>query len=136
MCRNLFGRLGLADRIDSHTKEVKDFVRPELATEIRITLLLCGGGLTADSPLLRQRGARRMLGWTRVPDPMMFGCRLRRTRGQTVPLPDRLLWTMVRRRRALRGGVPARLTLPVDSTVVGRAGREQVGTGDSSRIHG
>ena len=44
-----------------------------------------------------------------------------------VPLPDKVLWTMVRRRWALGGRVPKKLTLLLDSTVVVRYGLKQAG---------
>ncbi len=43
-----------------------------------------------------------------------------------VPLPDELLWRMVRQRWALAGGAPKKLTLMMDSTVV-RYGKKQAG---------
>ncbi|MDE0083325.1 MAG: hypothetical protein OXT72_11830 [Gammaproteobacteria bacterium] len=76
-----------------------------------------------------RRGVRRILGWVRVPDPTTFGCWLRRASRLMVPLLDELLWRMVRQRWALRaGGVPKKLALMLDSTVLVRlwieAGRE------------
>ncbi len=47
--------------------------KPGLMTEVWITLLLYGGGVIDDLPLLERRGVRRIFGWTRVPDPTTFG---------------------------------------------------------------
>ena len=41
-------------------------------TEVRVALLHRGSGMRGDTPLLGQRGVRRILGWTQVPGPMTF----------------------------------------------------------------
>ena len=127
LIRKLFDRLGLAGWIDSRAGREKGFFRPSLMVEVWVVLLLYGGGVMDDLPLLDRRGVRRIFGWVRVPDPTTFGRRLRRTAERMVPLLDALLWHMVRRRWALSGGSPKRLTLVVDSTVVVRYGRKQAG---------
>ena len=38
-----------------------------------VVLLLYGGGVMDDLPLLERRGVRRVFGWTRVPHPATFG---------------------------------------------------------------
>ena len=96
--------------------------------EVWIALQLYGGGVMDDLPLLDRRCVRRIFGWVRVPDPTTFGRWLRRASGCMVPLLDELLWRMVRQRWALRaGGVPKKLTLMLDSTVVVRYGEKQAG---------
>lgn len=127
LVRKLFDRLDLAGWIDGRTSGEKGFFRSGLMAEVWIVLLLYGGRVMDDLPLLERRGVRSIFGWTRVPDPTTFGRWLRRTGVRMVPLLDRLLWEMVRRRWALGGGVPKRLTLLMDSTVVVRYGRRQAG---------
>ena len=126
--RKLFDRFGLAGWIDVRAKKEKGFFRPGLMTEVWIALLLYGGGVIDDLPLLDRRGVRRIFGWIRVPDPTTFGRWLRRASGRMVPLLDELLWRMVRQRWALLpGGAPKKLTLMLDSTVVVRYGHKQAG---------
>ena len=84
-----------------------------------------GGGWTT-SRLLRSRGVRRLFGWTRVPDPTTFGRFLRRAAGVLVPVLDELVWhVLLVRWRAV--GVPRRVMLVLDSTVVVRYGTKQAG---------
>ena len=127
LVRKLFDRMGLGGWIDCRTGKERGFFRPSLMVEVWVVLLLYGGGVMDDLPLLERRGVRRIFGWVRVPDPTTFGRWLRRVAGRMVPLLDALLWYMVRRRWALSGGAPERLTLVVDSTVVVRYGRRQAG---------
>ena len=125
--RKLFDRLGLAGWIDGRAEKEKGFFRPGLMAEVWIVLLLYGGRVMDDLPLLDDRGVRRIFGWIRVPDPTTFGRWLRRTGEHMVPLLDALLLRMVRQRWAQAGGAPKRLTLMMDSTVVVRYGLKQAG---------
>ena len=119
---------GLAGWIDGRANKEKGSYRPGLMIEVWIALLLYGGGVIDDLPLLERRGVRRIFGWIRVPDPTTFGRWLRRASERMVPLLDELLWRMVRQRWALRArGVPKKLTLTLDSTVVVRYGHKQAG---------
>ena len=128
LVRKLFDRFGLAGWIDGQANREKGSYRPGLMTEVWIALLLYGGGVIDDLPLLERRGVRRIFGWIRVPDPTTFGRWLRRASERMVPLLDELLWRMVRQRWALRArGVPKKLTLTLDSTVVVRYGHKQAG---------
>lgn len=127
LVRKLFDRFGLAGWIDGRAEEERGFFRPGLMTEVWIALQLYGGGVMDDLPLLDRRGVRRIFGWVRVPDPTTFGRWLRRASGRMVPLLDEFLWRMVRQRWALAGGVPKKLTLMLDSTVVVRYGQKQAG---------
>ena len=127
LVRKLFDRLGLGGRIDCRAGKEKGFFRPSLMVEVWMVLLLYGGRVMDDLPLLDCRGVRRIFGWTRVPDPTTFGRWLRRASKRMVPLLDKVLWTMVRRRWALAGRVPKKLTLLLDSTVVVRYGLKQAG---------
>ena len=128
LVRKLFDRLGLAGWIDGRANEEKGSYRPGLMTEVWIALLLYGGGVMDDLPLLERRGVRRIFGWIRVPGPTTFGRWLRRASERMVPLLDELLWSMVRQRWALLArGVPKKLTLTMDSTVVVRYGHKQAG---------
>ena len=127
LVRKLFDRLALAGWIDGRAKKEKGFFRPGLMSEVWIVSLLYGGGVMDDLPLLERRGVRRIFGWRRVPDATTFGRWLRRASGRMVPLLDELPWRMVRRRWALGRGVPKRLTLVMDSTVVVRYGLKQAG---------
>ena len=127
LVRKLFDRFGLAGWIDGRTEKEKGFFRPGLMTEVWIALQLYGGGVMDNLPLLDRRGVRRIFGWVRIPDPTTFGRWLRRASGRMVPLLDEFLWRMVRQRWALAGGVPKKLTLMLDSTVVVRYGQKQAG---------
>ena len=128
LVRKLFDRFGLAGWIDGRANKEKGSYRPGLMIEVWIALLLYGGGVIDDLPLLERRGVRRIFGWIRVPDPTTFGRWLRRASERMVPLLDELLWRMVRQRWALRArGVPKKLTLTLDSTVVVRYGHKQAG---------
>ena len=91
MVRKLFDRLGVSEWIDTRTSSQKGWLRPGLMVEVWIVLLLYGGGVMDDLPLLDRRGVRRIFGWTRVPDPTTFGRWLRRTGESMVPLLDELL---------------------------------------------
>lgn len=127
LVRKLFDRFGLAAWIDCGAEREKGFFRPSLMTEVWIVLLLYGGRVMDDLPLLHHRGVRQIFGWVRVPDPTTFGRWLRRSGGAMVPLLDTLLWRMVRKRWALAGGAPKKLTVMMDSTVVVRYGKRQAG---------
>ena len=115
----------MAGWIDGRANREKGFYRPGLMTEVWIALLLYAGGVIDDLPPLERRGVRRIFGWTRVPDPTTFGRWLRRASERMAPLLDELLWRMVRQRWALLArGVPKKLTLTLDSTVVARYGHK------------
>ena len=127
LVRKLFDRFALAGWIDDRTKKEKGFFRPGLMTEVWVVLLLYGGRVMDDLPLLERRDVRRIFGWIRVPDPTTFGRWPRRAGERMVPLLDELLWRMVRQRWALAGGAPKKPTLMLDSTVVVRNGQKQAG---------
>ena len=95
--------------------------------ELWVVLLLYGGGVMDDLPLLERRGVRRVFGWARVPHPATFGRWLRAAAEVLSPLLDDLLWRMVRRGWAQSGGAPRRVTVAMDSTVVVRYGLRQAG---------
>ena len=97
--------------IDWRTKKEKGFFRPSLMTDVWIVLLLYGGRVMDDLPLLDRRGVRRIFGWIRVPDPTTFGRWLRGASERMIPLLDEVLWRMVRQRWALAGGAPKKGTL-------------------------
>ena len=69
LVRKLFDRFGVVGWIDGRANREKGFYRPGLMTEVWIALLLYGGGVIDDLPLLERRGVRRIFGWTRVPAP-------------------------------------------------------------------
>lgn len=125
--RRLWDTLDLGSMIDRGAQAVGGFFRPSLMVEVWVVLLLYGGRVLDDLPLLDRRGVRRLFGWVRVPDPTSFGRWLRRAGGVLVPLLDELLWYVVRRRWAAAGGAPRALTLILDSTVAVRYGLEQAG---------
>jgi hypothetical protein len=125
--RRLWDALGLGAMIDRGAQAVGGFFRPSLMVEIWVVLLLYGGQVMDDLPLLNRRGIRRLFGWVRVPDPTVFGRWLRRAGDVLVPLLDELLWYVVRRRWAAAGGAPKALTLILDSTVAVRYGLKQAG---------
>ena len=125
--RRLWDALGLGRWIDGRTGEVPGRYRPSLMVELWVALLLYGGGVMDDLPLLERRGVRRVFGWARVPHPVTFGRWLRASAAVMTPLLDDLLWRMVRRRWELSGGAPRSLTVAMDSTVVVRYGLRQAG---------
>ena len=73
LVRKLFDRLGLACWLDGRTGNQKGFFRPGLMSEVWIVLLLYGGRLMDDLPLLERRGVRRIFGWTRCRTPRRSG---------------------------------------------------------------
>ena len=125
--RKLWDALGLGRRIDERAREVPGRYRPSLMVELWVVLLLYGGGVMDDLPLLERRGVRRVFGWARVPHPATFGRWLRCAAPVLSPLLDELLWRTVRRRWELSGGAPRRATIVMDSTVVVRYGLKQAG---------
>jgi len=125
--RRLWDALDLGSLIDRGAQAVGGFFRPSLMVEVWVVLLLYGGRVIDDLPLLERRHVRRLFGWVRVPDPTVFSRWLRRAGSVLVPLLDELLWYVVRRRWAATGGVPRALTLILDSTVCVRYGLKQAG---------
>ncbi len=116
LIRKLWDRLRLGEWIDHRTAAVPGRFRPSLMVEVWTVLLLYGGGVLDDLPLLSCRGIRSLFGWERVPDPTTFGRWLRRAGQELVPLLDRLLWKLVLSRWTAIG-TPKRVTLVLDSTV-------------------
>ncbi|HER19660.1 MAG TPA: hypothetical protein ENO14_01285, partial [Chromatiales bacterium] len=127
LIRRLWDALNLGSMIDRAAPQVGGFFRPSLMVEVWIVLLLYGGRVLDDLPLLERRSIRRLFGWVRVPDPTIFGRWLRRAGPVLVPLLDELLWYLVRRRWAATGGAPKAETLILDSTVIVRYGLKQAG---------
>ena len=125
--RKLWDALGLGGWIDRRSGNVPGRYRPSLMVESWVVLLLYGGGVMDDPPLLERRGVRRILGWARVPHPATFGRWLRGSAAVLSPLLDELLWRMARRRWELAGGAPRSATIVMDSTVVVRYGLKQAG---------
>ena len=125
--RKLWDALGLGGWIDRRSGNVPGRYRPSLMVESWVVLLLYGGGVMDDLPLLERRGVRRIFGWARVPHPATFGRWLRCSAAVMSPLLDELLWRMVRRRWELAGGAPRSATIVMDSTVVVRYGLKQAG---------
>ena len=128
--RRLWDALGLGGWIDHRSGSVPGRYRPSLMVELWVVLLLYGGGVMDDLPLLERRGVRRIFGWARVPHPATFGRWLRASAAVLSPLLDDLLWRMVRRRWELSGGAPRRATIAMDSTVVVRYGLKQAGAAE------
>jgi hypothetical protein len=127
LIRRLWDALELGTKLDRGAGAVGGFFRPSLMVEVWVVLLLYGGRVLDDLPLLDRRGIRRLFGWVRVPDPTIFGRWLRRAGPVLVPLLDELLWYVVRRRWAAAGGAPKTVTLILDSTVSVRYGLKQAG---------
>lgn len=126
LLRRLWDQLGLGRRLDEKGRGVPGVYRPSLWVEVWVALLLYGGRWLDDLRLLRSRGVSRLFGWARVPDATTFGRFLRRAAGVLVPVLDELLWHVLRVRwRAV--GVPRRVMLVLDSTVVVRYGTKQAG---------
>lgn len=126
LLRRLWDTLHLGSWIDRRTAHVPGHFRPSLMIELWVALLLYGGGVMDDLPLLERRGVRRIFGWVRIPDPTTFGRWLRRSAAAVIPLLDELMWRLVLARWALVG-VPRKLTLVLDSTVSVRYGSQQAG---------
>ena len=127
LIRRVWDALDLGTKLDRGAQAVGGFFRPSLMVEMWVVLLLYGGRVLDDLPLLERRGIRRLFGWVRVPDPTVFGRWLRRAGDVLVPLLDELLWSIVRRRWAALGGAPKAVTLILDSTVSLRYGLKQAG---------
>lgn len=127
LIRRLWDTLNLGSMIDRAIPQVGGFFRPSLMVEVWVVLLLYGGRVLDDLPLLQRRSIRRLFGWVRVPDPTIFGRWLRRAGPVLVPFLDELLWYVVRRRWAAAGGAPKTETLILDSTVIVRYGLKQAG---------
>ena len=106
LVRKLFDRLGLGGWIDCRTGKEKGFFRPSLMVEVRVVLLLYGGGVMDDLPLFERRGVHRIFGWVRVPNPTTFGRWLRRAAERMVPLLDTLLLVHGEAALGARGRVP------------------------------
>ena len=73
LVRKQFDRFALPVWIDRRAEREKGFFRPGAMTKVWIVLLLYGGGVMDELPLLDCRGVRRVFGWVRVPDPTTFG---------------------------------------------------------------
>ncbi len=126
LLRRTWDALGIGEWLEGRAKDLRGDYRPSLMAELWVALLLYGGGWMDDLALLRHRGIRRLFGWKAIPDPTTFGRWLRRSGEARVPLLDELLWKRVRARWE-SAGVPKRLTLLLDSTVVLRYGLKQAG---------
>ena len=68
LVRRLWDNLGLGSWIDRRTQGLAGFFRPSLMVEAWVVLLLYGGRVLDDLPLLDRRGIRRLFGWTGLPD--------------------------------------------------------------------
>jgi hypothetical protein len=126
LVRALWDRLQLGKRIDHRTRAIDRRYRSSLLIESWIALLFYGGGSMADLDAMARRGVARLFGWRAVPDETTCGRWLRRGGRQMVTLLDELVWYLVRARWAEQG-VPGRLMLILDSTVVTRYGAKQAG---------
>jgi hypothetical protein len=126
LVRRLWDRLGLGQRIDAGAAWLSGGYRPSLMVELWVVLLLYGGGRMEDLRLLEGRGLRRLFGWRSIPDPTTFGRFLRRGGLRLAEQMDGMLWQGVRSRWAAVG-VPKRVMLVLDSTVVQRYGLKQAG---------
>lgn len=124
--RRLWDELDVGSWIDARAHEIGGWFRPSLMVEVWTSLLWYGGGWLDDLKLLARRRVRRLFGWERIPDPTTFGRWLRRAGAVLVPWIDRLLRRLVEKRWERRG-IPRRLTVALDSTVVVRYGTQQAG---------
>lgn len=127
LIRRAWDLLDVGNWLDRRTSTLAGRFRSSLMVELWVVLLLYGGGWMDDLQRLGRRGIRRLFGWRAVPDPTTFGRWLRRSAAMLVPVLDELLWEVVRRRWQASSGVPKRLTLLLDSTVVRRYGLKQAG---------
>ena len=98
LVRRLWDDLGLGSWIDRGTEGLAGFFRPSLMVEVWVVLLLYGGRVLDDLPLLDRRGIRRLFGWTRLPDPNHV---------RTLAAPRRRAARAPPRRTSVAGRVPA-----------------------------
>jgi hypothetical protein len=126
LLRQLWDQLRIGGWLDGRCEGVTGRFRASLLVEQWVVLLLYGGGVMDDLELFRHRGIRRLFGWVKIPDPSTFGRWLRRAAETLVPVLDELVWQVVRIRWAW-AGVPAALTVVLDSTVSVRYGQTQAG---------
>lgn len=126
LVRRLWDRLGLGERIDREASWLSGRFRASLMVELWVVLLFYGGGSMEHLRWLEGRGIRRLFGWMALPDPTTFGRFLRRGGLRLCELLDAVLWQVVRSRWAAVG-VPKRVMLVLDSTVVQRYGLKQAG---------
>jgi hypothetical protein len=126
LLRRLWDQLGLGRTIDESVRGMPGAYRPSLFVEIWVALLFYGGVWLDDLRRFRSRGVRRLFGWATVPDPTTIGRFLRRAAEGLVPALDELVWrALLVRWQAV--GMPRRVMLVLDSTVVVRYGTTQAG---------
>jgi hypothetical protein len=126
LVRRLWDQLGIGAWLHAHAPRVGGRFRASLMVEVWVVLLLYGGGVMDDLKLLKARGIRRLFGWVAIPDPTTFGRWLRRSGEGLVEVLDRLLWLLVQRRWH-QVGIPSKIMVVLDSTVVVRYGKKQAG---------
>jgi hypothetical protein len=126
LLRQLWDTLQLGARLDQHAVDIGGRYRTSTMIEMWVASLLYGGTTMDDLAHLDARGVARCFGWRRVPDATTFGRWLRRAGDALLPVLDDLTWYLVRARWAAVG-VPAAITVLLDSTVVQRYGMQQAG---------
>lgn len=126
LLRRLWDRLEIGAWLDRRCSDLPGRYRPSLLVEQWIALLLYGGGWMSDLKWFGRRAVRRLFGWASVPVSSTFGRWLRQAGAPVAEIIVELIRRIVRLRWEKRG-VPASLTLVVDSTVILRYGREQAG---------
>jgi len=124
--RGAWDRLGIGRWLEERTQWVGGRYGTALMVETWVMLLLYGGGRMDDLRWLGGRGIRRLFGWKSVPDPVTYGRWLRRGGERLAQVLDDLLWQVVRAQWSA-SGVPRRVLLVLDSTVVLRYGKKQAG---------
>lgn len=126
LLRQLWDHLQLGARLDHHAPAVGGRYRVSTMIETWVASLAYGGTTMDDLAHLEARGVARCFGWRTVPDATTFGRWLRRAGDALLPVLDDLTWYLVRTRWAAVG-VPAAVTVLLDSTVVQRYGQQQAG---------
>jgi hypothetical protein len=124
--RQLWDQFGLTARVDRHAPAIGGRYRASTMIEMWCVGLLYGLEHLDDLRFLAARGIAPLFGWTRIPDPTTMGRWLRRGGQAMADHLEEVTWWLVRARWR-QTGVPAAVTLFLDSTVVQRYGTQQAG---------
>ena len=125
--RKLWDVLGIGESIRDGTQGIGGMYRPETMVEMWAALVLHGERVMDELPQLESRGVADIFGWEKIPDPSTFGRWLRRVGAEMPRILEEEVWRITRSRWEANGGVPAKVTLCVDSTVSVRYGLKQAG---------
>lgn len=119
LLRRLWDRWEIGAWLDRPRSDLPGRYRPSLFVEQWIVLY--GGGWMSDLEWFGWRGVRRLFGWVGVPASFTFGRWLRRAGKPVAEIIAELIRRIVRLRWE-QTGMPASLSLVLDSTVILRYG--------------